>query len=275
MELDQLNQRQFDKFRTFIYERSGIRIDDRKISLLSNRIRRRLKAGEFSNFDAYYRYLTAPRGAGELAHFLDAITTNETFFFRTPKHFEWLKTEFLNELLMAERRGQRQRSLRIWSAGCSSGAEAYTIAICLAENMFRLRDWSLTVLGTDISEEALREAREGVFNPRAIEAASQKQLRRYFRASSGESTWQVRPEIKELVRFENHNLMMPMRHTRFDCVFIRNVLIYFDRASKQVVVNNLFQALAPDGYLVVGPSEGIYDMLEPFKKHSAFLYQKL
>ena len=141
--------------------------------------------------------------------------------------------------------------------------------------MFRLRDWSLTVLGTDISEEALREAREGVFNPRAIEAVSQKQLRRYFRGSSGESTWQVRPEIKELVQFENHNLMTPMRHIRFDCIFIRNVLIYFDRASKQVVVNHLYQALAPDGYLVVGPSEGVYDMLEPFKKHSPFLYQKL
>ena len=104
-------------------------------------------------------------GSRELESFLDAITTNETFFFRTAKHFDWLKTDLLTELIAQHRAGQRPPSLRIWSAGCASGAEPYSIAICLAENMYRLRDWSLQILGTDISEDMLRAAREGVFKP--------------------------------------------------------------------------------------------------------------
>ncbi len=169
VELEQLNQRQFSQFRDFIYKMSGIRINDNKLSLLSNRIRRRLKAGEFSDFDAYYRHLTSPQGDGELGCFLDVVTTNETFFFRTSQHFDWFKSGFLDEVVVAQRQGKRSPTLRIWSAGCATGAEPYTIAICLHENRYRLRNWSLTVLGTDISEEVLREATQGAFKPRAVE----------------------------------------------------------------------------------------------------------
>ncbi len=275
VELERLNQQQFDQFRDFIYHKCGIRIDDKKISLLSNRIRRRLKAGNFQNFDVYYRLLTSPAGANELEGFLDAITTNETFFFRTVKHFDWLKEGLLTELVAQQRAGQRSKSLRIWSAGCASGAEPYTIAICLAENMHRLRDWSLQILGTDLSEQVLREARTGSFKSRAIEAVTEKQRQRYFSHDKESDVWQVRPEIRRLVEFQSHNLMQPLSEPAFDCVFIRNVLIYFDRDSKQVVIDNLLRALNVGGYLVVGPSEGIYDMLQPMRKLSPFLYQKV
>lgn len=274
MNLEQLNPRQFDRFRDFIYRKSGIRIDDRKVSLLSNRIRRRLRAGDFADFDKYYRHLKSPEGVSELEHFLDAITTNETSFFRSENHFIWFKSKFLPEAVAAQRLGKRPRALRIWSAGCASGAEAYTIAICIAENLFLLRDWSITILGTDISEQVLRKAREGIFNARAMEAVSEQQRRRYFQTASESDTWEVRTGIRRLVQFENHNLMQPLRHEPFDCIFIRNVLIYFDRDSKRAVIANLIEALAPGGYLVVGPSEGIYDMLQPLRKLSAFLYQK-
>ncbi len=271
VKLDQLNQRQFDQFRDFIYQKSGIRIDARKVSLLSNRIRRRLKAGEFADFDAYYRHLTSRQGTHELEHFLDAITTNETSFFRSQNHFTWFKSVFLPEVLAAQRLGKRERALRIWSAGCASGAEAYTIAICIAETLFLFRDWSITILGTDISEQVLRKAREGIFNGRAVETVSEQQRRRYFQTSGDKETWEVRTQLRRLVQFENHNLMEPIGQPPFDCIFIRNVLIYFDRDSKQAVVANLIAALAVGGYLVVGPSEGIYDMLQPLRKHSAFL----
>ena len=105
MELERLNQQQFDRFSDFIYQKCGIRIDGKKVSLLSNRIRRRLTAGEFENFDVYYRFLTSPAGAGELASFLDAITTNETFFFRTAKHFDWLRNDLVTELVAQRRAG--------------------------------------------------------------------------------------------------------------------------------------------------------------------------
>jgi chemotaxis protein methyltransferase CheR len=275
VELARLNQQQFDRFRDFIYKRCGIRIDEKKVSLLSNRIRRRLKAGDFEDFDVYYRFLTSPAGASELEGFLDAITTHETFFFRTAKHFDWLKTDLLQEVISQQRAGNRSRSLRIWSAGCASGAEPYSIAMCLAENRYRLRDWTIKILGTDISEEVLRTAREGRFKSRAVEAVTDRQRRRFFQHQTEDDLWQVRPETKTLVEFKRHNLMQPLPEPAFDCIFIRNVLIYFDGDSKQVVIKNLLHALAVGGYLVVGPSEGVYDMLHPLQKISPLLYQKV
>ncbi len=275
MELEQLNPKQFARFRDFIYEKSGIRINDNKLSLLSNRIRRRLRAGEFDEFDAYYDDLTSPRGLHELGPFLDEVTTNETSFFRTVAHFDWFKTDFLGQAVAAERQGKRRPSLRIWSAACAGGAEPYTIAICLLENLYRLRGWSLTILGTDISEEALEAARQGIFRSRPIEALSERQRRRYFQAlKDDDDRWQVKAEVRRMTRFAKHNLMTPSPQEPFDCIFIRNVLIYFDRESKETVVDNLMKALAPGGYLVVGPSEGIYDMLDPLQRHCPFLYQK-
>jgi chemotaxis protein methyltransferase CheR len=274
MELERLTQSQFARFRDFIYRQCGIRIDDKKVSLLSNRIRRRLKAGNFDNFDVYYRFLTSSAGGKELGGFLDAITTNETFFFRTAKHFEWLSSELVTEMIAEQRSGKRSKSLRFWSAGCATGAEPYTIAISLAENMYRLRDWSLTILGTDLSEEALSEARVGRFKSRSLAAVSDKQRQRYFQHLPELDVWQVRPELQKMVEFKRQNLMQPLSEPAFDCVFIRNVLIYFDNDSKRVVIENLVKALAPGGYLVVGPSEGIYDMLAPLTKISPFLYQK-
>lgn len=273
MEFERLNPQQFDRFCDFIYKESGIRIDERKVSLLSNRIRRRLRAGEFENFEVYYRFLTSPDGATELEDFLDAVTTNETFFFRTAKQFDWLKHNLIPKLIVEERTGKRSPALRIWSAGCASGAEPYTIAICLAEDSLRFRDWSLQVLGTDISEEALRTARDGIYKPRSLHAVTESQRRRYFHQTE-DGGWQVREKIKELVEFKRHNLMTPLGEAAFDCIFIRNVLIYFDRDSKRVVIDNLMKALAVGGYLVVGPSEGIFDMLDPLTRIAPLLYQK-
>ena len=274
MEVERLNQQQFDRFSDFIYRKCGIRISGKKVSLLSNRIRRRLRAGGFEDFDSYYRFVTSPSGADELASFLDAVTTNETFFFRTARHFDWLKSEFLTEVVSRQRSAKRSPTLRIWSAGCSTGAEPYSVAICLAENKHRLRDWQLYVLGTDISDESLQSACEGVFNSRAVESVTASQRRRYFRLPTSDGLWRVRPEIREMVTFKKHNLMTQLAEPAFDCIFIRNVLIYFDRASKQIVINNLLKALAPGGYLLVGPSEGIYDLLDPLQKVSPLLYRK-
>jgi chemotaxis protein methyltransferase CheR len=275
VEIQRLNPQQFDKFRDFIYKKCGIRMDSKKVLLLSNRIRRRLKAGNFATFDDYYRFLRSSSGTAEIEFFLDAVTTNETFFFRTTKHFDWLTTEFLDELIADERHGRRKPNLRIWSAGCSNGAEPYSIAICLAENNYQLRDWSLQIVGTDISEEALREAHRGTYKTRAMESVNEKQRRRFFRHQVADDLWTIRPEITNLVEFKQHNLIHPPPGNRFDCIFIRNVLIYFDSESKQLVIDHLVRALADGGYLVVGPSEGISGMLEPLKKVSPTIYQKL
>lgn len=274
MEFSRLNPQQFDQFCEFIYEKSGIRIDEKKVTLLSNRIRRRLKAGEFQDFDAYYQLLTSPAGQGELAGFLDAITTNETFFFRTEKHFHWLQTELIGEVVAQHRAGKRPPALRVWSAGCANGAEPYSIAICLEENRYRLQDWSLQIVGTDISEEVLDVARQGAFKSRIVEAVSEQQRRRFFRYEAKDDLWHIRPALRERVEFKMHNLLHKLVEPAFDCIFIRNVLIYFDRQSKEIALRNLLAALAPGGYLVVGPSEGIYDMLTDLRKVAPLVYQK-
>jgi chemotaxis protein methyltransferase CheR len=269
-EPDNLTPKQFEAFRKFIYRESGIRIEVSKITLMSNRIRRRVRAGNFADFDAYYRFLTSAKGKDELEQFLDAITTNPTHFFRTPSHFDWFRKDFVTEMIARE-----QRSLRVWSAASSTGEEVYSLAICLAENHLRLRDWTITILGTDISEGVLRRAREANYKASALEEVTESQKRRYFEAADDGQTWRVRQTVRDMVEFRRHNLMEPLRAAAFDCIFIRNVLIYFDRDSKKVVIKHLLDSLASSGYLVVGPSEGIYDMLDPLVKRSTFLYQKV
>jgi chemotaxis protein methyltransferase CheR len=274
-EPEKLTAKQFDAFRDFIYRQSGIRVDASKITLVSNRIRRRLRAGPFTGFDAYYKHLTSPKGASELEQFLDAITTNQTFFFRTASHFEWFKGEFMSELLAQERKGAKQQNVRVWSAACSSGEEPYSLAICLAEQKLRLANWRTAIVGTDISETVLADARKGYYKARSLEAVSPVQLRRYFDVLPDGQTWQLKQAMRDQVEFRRHNLLERLRVPPFDCIFVRNVLIYFDRASKAVVIENLIDSLAHGGYLVVGPSEGIYDMLDPLVKRGTFLYQKV
>lgn len=273
-EPEKLSPPQFNRFRDFIYRQSGIRMDATKTTLVSNRIRRRVRAGDFTDFDAYYKHLTSPQGAGELEQFLDAITTNETHFFRTPAHFEWFKGDFLSEVILQQRRGERSQDLRVWSAACSTGEEPYSLAICAVENSLRLKNWNISIVGTDISEAVLKEARQAVYRQRSLEEVTAVQLKRYFEALADGQSWLVRAPVKALVEFRRHNLMEPLRLPHFDCIFIRNVLIYFDRDSKQAVIKNLIGALARGGYLVVGPSEGVYDMLDPLVKKAAYLYQK-
>lgn len=273
VELKELTSTEFRSFQEFIYKMSGIRIPDSKRTLLSNRVRRRLRAGGFNDFQSYFIHLTSTLAPSELTSFLDAVTTNETFFFRTEKHFDWFSSEFINEKVRQARNGQRRQQLRIWSAACSTGEEPYSIAICLAENQLRLRDWKLEIVATDLSEESLESARRGIYKERALESLDDKR-RRHFTKLKDEPTWQIKSGLREMVTFRRHNLMTPLPGAKFDCIFIRNVLIYFDRQSKRKVVENLLGAMAEGGYLVVGPSEGIYDMLQELTKHSTFLYQK-
>ena len=274
VERQNLSPSQFGRFRDFIYAKCGIRIDEKKITMLSHRIRSRLKAGNFPDFDRYYEHLTSLQGRDEIEFFLDAVTTNETFFFRTESHFEWFKKEFISQRILAHRANLCEASIRIWSAACSTGEEAYSLAICVAENSLRLKDWSIDIVATDISEAVLRKARDGKYKKRSIEGLNKVRIKRWLSAEPDGETWAVRDEIQQYVHFMNHNLMQRINQDSFDCIFIRNVLIYFDAESKRKVIENLIHVLKPGGYLVVGPSEGVYNMLDPLEKENAFLYKK-
>jgi len=282
VELLRLTPEQFARFGEFIYRTTGIRMQDGKIMLLSNRIRRRLKHHRLDSFDDYYDLLVTRRPAGELEHFIDAVTTNETHFFRTESHFEWFGGALLDDLLARAAAGRHDRSLRVWSAACSSGEEVYSAAICLAEAAERLAGWQISLLGTDISEAMLGVARRATYTARSLELVSPERRRRHFVAGpataeagdDGGETWTVREPLRRWCEFRRHNLLEPFHGPRQDVIFIRNVMIYFDRESKPRAVRHLVEALAPGGYLVVGPADGLYDLLDGLEKRSIFLYQK-
>jgi len=271
----QLTAQEFEKFQAIIFKLSGIRVPENKVTLLSNRIRRRLRATKIPDFHSYLRHLETRDGKAELEGFLSAVTTNETSFFRTEKHFDWLRTEFCESLREQARLGKHPKRMRVWSAACSSGQEPYSIAMCLAESQLQTTGWKIEVLGTDISEQALEKARAGIYGPADVDKLSQKQRSLHFSHKPGTTTWEVRPALKERVTILRHNLMNSLAQPLFDCVFVRNVLIYFNRESKQTVINHVVRAMAEGAYLVVGPSEGIFDMLGMLQKRSAFLYQKI
>jgi chemotaxis protein methyltransferase CheR len=270
----QLTIQEFQQFQAFILKLCGISVADNKITLLSNRIRRRLRATNIADFERYFAFLKSAAGKEELEGFLSAITTNETSFFRTEKHFEWLRTEFIDTVTTQARTSQRPKQLRIWSAACSTGEEPYSIALSLAEVQHKLTGWKIEILGTDISEHAVTRARSGLFSGASIDDIPEKLRSRFFTEQAASEMWEARPALKEMVTIKRHNLMEPIREASFDCVFIRNVLIYFNRDSKKQVIENLVRSMANGGYLVVGPSEGIFDMLGMLTKRSTFLYQK-
>lgn len=273
MELSPLTNEEFERFREFIWHLCGICIAENKLTLLTNRLKRRLRATGIKTYQAYFDFLKSREGASELSDFLDAITTHETSFFRTEKHFEWLSTDFVTEMLARIRKREHEETVRVWSAACSTGEEVYTIAICLEEARRKNPIWQFEILGTDISQEVLERARRAVYNSATIKELSDDLRKRYFE-SAGPDAFQIKSSIRDRVKFQSHNLLSPPPAARFDVVFLRNVLIYFNRESKQQVIEQIVKAIRPGGCLVIGPSEGIFDMLPMLKRLHTFVFQK-
>jgi chemotaxis protein methyltransferase CheR len=271
----ELTDGEYHKFCELIYHVAGIRIADNKRVMVSNRVRRRLKATGISSFTDYYTFLTSPVGDDEMPLFLDAITTNETYFFRDPQNYEWLGDTFLPEIIQQATLRNRPKNLRIWSAACSTGEEPYSIALKVLARKALLAGWRTTILGTDLSGAVLQAARVGSYEARAIRLIDAAQRATFFDQDLGADRWMTKPEVKALVTWKQHNLLQPLREDLFDCIFLKNVLIYFDTESKLSVVKNIIDALAKGGYLVVGPTEGIYTMLGSLSKVKPWLYQRL
>jgi chemotaxis protein methyltransferase CheR len=271
---NELTDEECARFCGLIYRAAGIRIADNKRVMIGNRVRRRLRATGIASFREYYTFLTSPAGAREMPLFLDVITTNETYFFRDPQHYQWLGQEFLPEVARRAAAHKHPRRLRIWSAACSTGEEPYSIAIEVLEKRPLFAGWKVKVLGTDLSGAALAEARAGRYDARSVRHVEPARLLTFFDEDRQGGLWTVKPDIKALVEWKTHNLLAPLDDEPFDCIFLKNVLIYFDKDSKQTVVKNLVAALAAGGFLVVGPTEGVHNMLDPLARVRPWLYQK-
>lgn len=239
---------EFALFQRLIFDLAGINLSDAKKVLLVGRLSKRLKHFGFNNFHDYYRHVTGPREGGELQVMVDLLTTNETYFFREPKHFD-----FLEGLLRA--RNASGTPFRVWSAASSSGEEAYSVAMVLGDILGQ-SPWE--VVGTDISTQVLAKAQRGLYPMERAEGIPQRLLKKFCLKGMGEHDGYllVDPVLRQRVSFQQSNLLSPRQGLgKFDVIFLRNVMIYFDNDTKRRVIANLLPFLKPDGHFIVGHSE--------------------
>ena len=254
MELLKLTTAEFNRMAKLIYDRTGIHLPQSKLSLLSNRLRKRLLELQLETFQAYYELLRdETKCAQELPYFLSAVTTNETYFFRNENLWKFFREQWLPELVA--HKGSNNKSIRIWSAASSSGEEAYTAAICVREGLSDFSSWSVKIIGTDISDRVLQIARDGEYNEYAVGKTSKTHLGKWFEQAGDK--YVIKPELRKIVSFQFHNLRDPFPNGRFDLVFLRNVLMYFDTEMKLRVLENVTHALTPGGHLIVGDVDPI------------------
>ena len=251
----------FSGFQSLIYNEAGIWLASHKTSLLTGRLARRLRLLGLNSMQEYYRLVTQPDQQHERALMIDCITTNETHFFREPRHFELLAGRIFPRWKEQAAAGARPKRIRVWSAGCSTGEEPYSLAMMLLKYFPAELGWDLEVLATDISTCVLEKARAAIFPLDKSKELPKDYLHAYMLKgiADQEGTMKASPEVQRLVRFARVNLhadSYPFSGS-FDLIFCRNVLIYFDQDSKKNVVSGLQRHLSPDGLLFVGHSENL------------------
>ena len=265
----------FIKFSRLVYDQSGISLSESKKELVKARLGKRIRKGKFQSFRAYYNHVINDQSGEEMILLLDSISTNFTHFFRENHHFEYLKNQLLPQI--KNRTGRNPKNIRIWSAGCSSGEEPYSIAITLLESLAPVSDWNLKILATDISTKVLTNAQSGIYLKEKIEALPPDLIKKYF--LQGENQWQnyvkVKSRLKSVVQFQRLNLMDSFSfNDPFDCIFCRNVMIYFDKKTRENLVNRLYEHLGKEGVLFIGHSESLTGIEHPFLYVKSAIYKK-
>jgi chemotaxis protein methyltransferase CheR len=267
----ELSESQFDAISRLTYQVCGINLQAGKQGLVKTRLARRLQTVGVADFDEYLEYLARDTSGTEMSAMLDALTTNKTSFFREVQHFEYVRSTVLPSL------DAGWSGLRIWSAGCSTGEEPYTLALLLHDEVPDLARRDVRILATDLSTRVLARAREGEYDQAAVEDIPPKLLNRYFTCIRTAPTraFRVKPELQSLIRFARLNLMAPwpMRGP-FDMIFCRNVMIYFDRPTQQRLVYRYWELLRPGGHLFVGHSESLTGLEHGFRYVQPAVYVK-
>ncbi|NWF92203.1 MAG: protein-glutamate O-methyltransferase [Syntrophaceae bacterium] len=264
-----LEKEQFERISQLVYHLAGIHLHAGKQELVNARLTKRLRALGLKNFDAYMEYLESGSHQGELVAMIEAMTTNKTSFFRESQHFDYLRERILPEL--------KARRIRIWSAGCSSGEEPYSIAIVLNEAIQNISLWDISILATDLSTRMLARARKGVYEINQLREVPAVLVSKYFTCveTNPVRRYQVNESIRRHVHFARLNLMeaWPMRGP-FDLIFCRNVMIYFDKPTQGRLVNRFWKLLKPGGYLFVGHSESLTGSPHKFRYVQPAIYMK-
>jgi chemotaxis protein methyltransferase CheR len=272
-----MSDEEFRLIRDLVYSHSGLFFDNDSKYLLEKRLGKRLSLHKLSAYRDYYHFLRYNKEKEqELSDIMDVLTTNETYFFREAFQLKAFTDEIMPELI--EEKGKRgERSLRIWSAGCSSGEEPYTIAMLLLE-MGCCNGWRVEIIGTDISHRVLHQARKAVYGKSAFRATDETYIKRFFQEQEG--SFKIADAVKELVTISHLNLFDQNRLAllgRMDIIFCRNVIIYFDQIAKKKVVEIFHRMLREGGYLLLGHSESLMNISTAFTlRHlkNDMVYQK-
>jgi chemotaxis protein methyltransferase CheR len=277
-----LSDEDFARLRVLLSRLAGLVFDESRRESLAFSVAERLRDTGLASVRAYLEEVSRP-GSAERQHLLDEVTIQETHFFRNPPQVRALRAHVLPELVRVAAGGERR--LRIWSAGCSTGEEPYTIAMVLRELLPSTSGWDAQVIATDVSERALAAARAGVYGERAVQHASPEERARFF-ARRDDGRYEVRPEIRSLVTFRHHNLVtepVPVAPAeRLDLVLCRNVTIYFSRETTRDLVQRLHAGLRDGGYLFLGHAETLWQISDDFRlvalgtgDSAAFVYRRL
>jgi chemotaxis protein methyltransferase CheR len=273
-----LDRKRFARFSAFITRELGIRMPEAKLTMLQSRLQRRLRLLQIGSLDAYEEYLfRSDHTAEELVHFIDLVTTNKTDFFREPQHFEYLRSTALPAL--AREAGAPERwDLRVWCAGCSSGQEAYTLAMVLSEYAEAHPGFSFSVLATDVSTQVLKQACAAIYPEELIDPVPLELRKKYLLRSKDRSRKEVciTPQLRARVRFGRLNFMEENYGLRdkFDLVLFRNVMIYFDKPTQELIVNRLCQHLKPGGFFFISHSESLMGLEVPLKLASNSVFRR-
>jgi chemotaxis protein methyltransferase CheR len=288
-----LSESELKLLQTLVYQECGMFFDERRSHFLQDRLQRRLRACRLESFFSYYRLLTSREGRAELAALLENLTINETSFFRNKPQLDLFHKVTLEELLR-EKHSRQDFSIRIWSAGCSTGQEPYTIAmlLCDALSYYTLRNapsppehispkplvpppWRVEILASDISYSALRTAQEGNYSEQQMEPVDFMYRLRYFDKIAAHYT--VKQALKEIVKFDFHNLKTEYLPQGNDIIFCRNVMIYFDEPEQKRLVEKLNRCLRSSGYLFVGHAETLFGLSDKFRmihQNNGTVYQR-
>ena len=265
----------FERISRLVYEHCGINLHDGKKELVKARLNKRLLDGNFKSFGEYYRYVVTAEGTDELITMIDSLSTNVTYFFREEKHFVKLR-QLLPGMMKTPPLNGRAGRLRIWSAGCSTGEEPYSLAITLRESTPD-RPAEAVITATDISTKVLHAAARATYPQDKLKNVPPAVLKKYFQLGCGrwEGYCRIKKEVREMVRFLRFNLMeTPPSDFLFDIIFCRNVMIYFDKTTQGALVKRFYDCLNKGGYFFVGHSESLTGLDHAFKYIEPSVYRK-
>lgn len=265
----------YEKISRLVYQQCGINLHEGKKELVKARLGKRLREGNFKSFGEYYRHVLTNEGTAELISMIDSLSTNLTYFFREESHFQTLRNILRLQANQVKQDGVSEK-IRIWSAGCSTGEEPYSLAMTICESVNGLA-MDVKIVATDISTRVLQTAGKGIFGKERLNNVPPAMLKKYFQMGFGacEGQFLIKKNIRDMIQFSRFNLMdTPPTSFRFDVIFCRNVMIYFDKPTQEALVNRFCQCLNRGGHLFVGHSESLTGLSHQLKYIEPSVYRK-